>query len=564
MKHPNLARLWHSARHYTAAQVSRRVVSRLRGGVLRGARRLLPALDRRYRLDPAPKVEYHAERVRIATTRTYVIERDAQPLAAELLGAKVSLAPPVDWQGQREPLAGSHLRRFHLHYMDYVAELDDADFVALVLDWIARNRPHCGRSDAFASYCISIRVVTWLEQLRVRALRLDAQHVAAIEASIAEQTEYLYRHLERDIGGNHLLRNLHALLWVASRMPGSRPDAWRQRAEAVLEVELQRQFLADGMHFERSPFYHLQVYVDLLEISHLPIARPLQAQLAQTLDRVRIAAEWLLGPDGRVLRFSDGLFDDRSNDTVNSLITAGALSPGERTGAHILPDAAFAAWRSPRHSLFYDFGAIAPAHLPGHAHADTFNFAWYCDDKPMVVDPGVYEYESTERRQWSRSTAAHNCVAIEQADQADVYGSFRVGRRNRVDVDKIEATESLLHVTATHDGYRSRHGIAHRRILEVDRNRVRIEDVLRGRVRQEATGSLLLHPDCTVEKQSATGFVLTHGAARAQLSSELPLEVRADRYFPALYVEQKTLRLCYDFPGELNRNELIFTPLKLP
>src|SRR5690625_6877658 len=42
---------------------------------------------------------------------------------------------------------------------------------------------------------------------------------------------------------------------------------------------------------------------------------------------------------------------------------------------------------------------------------------------------GVYQYQPGEMRRYVRSTAAHNTVAVAGAEQSEVWGEFRVGRR---------------------------------------------------------------------------------------------------------------------------------------
>ena len=126
-------------------------------------------------------------------------------------------------------------------------------------------------------------------------------------------------------------------------------------------------------------------------------------------------------------------------------------------------------------TLFIDIGQIGPDYIPGHAHADTFNFELYLNNKPIIVDPGVSTYEKGKRRDWERSTSAHNTVTVSGMNSSEVWSSFRVGNRARCKV--LNESESC--VVAEHDGYKTL-GIIHRRKFELINDVVYLHDVLIG------------------------------------------------------------------------------------
>ena len=73
--------------------------------------------------------------------------------------------------------------------------------------------------------------------------------------SLEQQLDFLASHLEVDIGGNHLVRNIRALLWAGRFFSGPAASRWQQRGRALLAQELDAQILADGFHFEVSAAY---------------------------------------------------------------------------------------------------------------------------------------------------------------------------------------------------------------------------------------------------------------------------------------------------------------------
>lgn len=563
MKAARIVRLWHSARHYQARQICRRLFSLGRRRVLSAAARMAPGIDRRYRSNEIPLLRSRKMPRRLRRTPTSRLHFVDGKAHVELLGASVALEPAVDWRGRGETLATSHLRRFHLHYMDYLSAADDQLFLSLVRDWIRSNRPFLRdqRTDGFASYCVSIRVVSWLEELHKRRDSLAQNAIDDILASLVEQVEYLYHHLERDIGGNHLIRNLHCLMWASAVLTHPYASRWRRRAERILSVELRRQFLDDGMHLERCPYYHLHVLMDLWEIAQTDPSAQLSAELKHTIDQASSAASAVITPDRNILRFSDGLFDDGDNTTVDSLDRAGLLAREHQSGARVLTDSSMARFCSNAQSFFYDFGTIEPAYLPGHAHADTFNLVWYVGSVALIVDPGVYEYEATRWREWSRSTAAHNCLTIATENQADVYGSFRVGRRHRVTIHNMAVRPDSLELEASHDGYLATHGAIHRRRVRVENQRVTITDTVSRERRGTARASLLLHPECRLERESSSRVRIMRDGNAGYVTCTEPLIALESTYFPRVGELQPAIRLAAELGTERDTSVLELLPV---
>ena len=95
----------------------------------------------------------------------------------------------------------------------------------------------------------------------------DGTARAAIE-SLAAQLIFLEANLETDIGGNHLIKNIKALIWASAFFQGPDAARWRKLGLDLLARELTAQILTDGVHYERSPSYHCQRLADLLECRH--------------------------------------------------------------------------------------------------------------------------------------------------------------------------------------------------------------------------------------------------------------------------------------------------------
>ena len=224
--------------------------------------------------------------------RVNALAKTEDGLALTFLGRELVMpGAGVDWTRPGDG-DSDQLWRMNLHYMEYLEAASDADFADVVRDWIRANlpaRPKAWR-DSWNSYALSIRVVVLMQQMAARGQSFDDIH-----RSIAQQLYFLEHNLETDLGGNHLIKNIKALIWASAYFDGRDAERWRRIGLRLLTRELDCQILPDGMHCERSPSYHSQVFADLLECRHALGADPLGGKLDCALHRMAAAAPtWLI------------------------------------------------------------------------------------------------------------------------------------------------------------------------------------------------------------------------------------------------------------------------------
>lgn len=479
--------------------------------------------------------------------RTGLARRTDAGWAFRFLGREVRTDGGIDWRAPG-PGAGDQLWRMNLHYMEYLEEAEDADLAAAIERWIEANPPYAPGStgDAWNAYALSLRTLVWMQQLARRDL--PAAVALTAERSLAAQLLYLERHLETDVGGNHLIKNAKALLWASAFFAGPAAARWRETGLALLERELPRQILADGMHFERSPSYHCQVFADLLEIRHALGADPLGGALDRALGGMARAAADLAHPDGRVAQFGDaGLsmaYPPGACLAAHAALFGDAPAP---RAVFAFADAGYYGVRQGGDAAIVDAGRIAPPELPAHGHGDIGSFEWSLAGRRIVIDQGVFEYVSGPKRQASRTAASHNTLWIEGSDQAEFFGAFRCGRQARAEPIEYEPAPGGFRLAVRHDGFRRLSGgPLHERRFEVGPRRIRIEDRLHGGAGGTARIGLLLHPSAAVQQIETGQWRITCGNAAALVRASAALRAEPAVWWPDMGIELPTSRLVIE------------------
>lgn len=494
-----------TTRHLPPGQIA----SRARLALLRKARQLRGA-----RFEPPARAEVVAHQPLWSGLEGARQHSDAAKRIAEAeeiaRGRFEFLALAFEYDGEpdwAEPRA-SALWRYHLHYFDYVLALalagDYRTFRRLAMSWLERSRPL--RGDAWHPYPVSLRVVNWCHALSAfsRELAEDAAFRDELARAIAGQAEFVYRNLETDVRGNHLLENLRALIWAGIVFGNER---WLARGLRMLEVEVAEQVLEDGCHFERAPGYHLVVLRDVFEI-RLFLAR--NREVPRWLDdAVARMAEFLvriIGPNDRLPLFKDTVLSEefRPRDVLMAdsfyltLVDAPPPTSAKPRAMAALQPGGYVIVRDDRHFLVADYGKPCPDYLPAHAHADMFSFELTIDGAPCIVDSGVYAYQGEWRPRF-RATAAHNTVEVAGENQSEVWGSFRVARRARPRNVRAFEENGAFVVQGEHDGYeRLSPKVTHRRTMLWREGVLLIVDQLFGSGEVNATSRIHFHPDAEV------------------------------------------------------------------
>jgi uncharacterized heparinase superfamily protein len=414
----------------------------------------------------------------------------------------------LGWPPQWDPAEASKLWVYNLHYFEWLWALEYPEAKQAVADWLERGSS--AARGAWEPYPLSLRVMNWCALFWQRwrpQLEQDLEFRQKLWQSLYLQLEWLPKHLESHLLGNHLLENAAALALVGAAFSGADAARWFLAGERLLRQQLPVQMLTDGMHFERSPMYHVRATFLLLLLTGTG-SRRLATLIEPFLERALDAMAAMLHPDGDIALFNDSAFG--INCAPDRLLRfAEALGFRTRAETHAgqwsLPAAGYYGCRSPHSvSIICDAGAIGPDYLPGHAHGDIFSFELSCGAARIIVDSGVYDYLPSDMRRYCRSTAAHNTVAIDNQDQCEFWQAFRVARRGRPHDVQWQPLPGGFRLRGWHDGYcRLPAHPVHRRQFTYDRSGVlMVRDKVDARASVQAVSRIHLHPDCELVRVS--------------------------------------------------------------
>ena len=338
---------------------------------------------------------------------------------------------------------------------------------------------------ALDPYPIALRSINWVKFFCKYPECATKERVDALYS----QVKLLEKKLEYHLLGNHLLEDAFAMYiaYASFRIQ----DSGFKKARKLLLEQLEEQVLPDGAHYEQSPMYHcilLDRLLDCINIVKGSLREKSDKNLQENTSKSRIIelknyltsdllvltsfAERMLGHLESVV-WKDGTIP-MLNDSAEGIAPTPeqlfdyAKRLGLEWKAIPMKECGYRKMVAGRYEAIVDVGNITATYQPGHTHADTLNYELRIDGKPVVVDCGISTYNKTERRQYERSTAAHNCVVVDGKDSSEVWGGFRVARRATVSGFRFQDSS----IEAEHDGF----GRPCKRRFEMSENGFTVED----------------------------------------------------------------------------------------
>lgn len=409
---------------------------------------------------------------------------ESEGLVFTFLNQKKTFGDTIDWNIKDH----GKLWTYNLNYFDFlnqqkISKEEGINLIDLFLDNLDFIK------DGLEPYPVSLRLINWIKFISKHRI-----HSNKYDDAIYSHALHLSKKLEYHLLGNHLLENGFALLFAAIYL--SENDLYK-KAKQILITELNEQILKDGAHFELSPMYHAIILSRVLDSINALQSNYSDNEFLMYLElKASEMLGWMNQLSGKRTNFP--LLNDAAikiapsktqlNDYAKVLKIKSKQIPLSESGYRVI--------EKNKYSMIIDVGNIGPDYIPGHAHADTFNFLVYHDDKPIIIEAGTSTYNVGSIRNFERSTSAHNTVSVDDKNSSEVWSSFRVAKRAKITL----LQEGNNQIKARHDGYKSL-GITHERTFQFGENEIIITDNIIGLKQNKCKAFIHLHPDMEVRIQ---------------------------------------------------------------
>lgn len=423
----------------------------------------------------------------------FALKKDT--ITIRLLNREKNFQSRIDWSFNEY----GRLWNYNLQYADFLRQEDltvsiREEFVLDLFNWLysgkLRQEP----------YPASLRIMNI-----TRFLCENFEFVQKKEAlldGLYSELYFLSKNLEYHLLANHLLENGFALLMGGTYL---NEETWIKLGKNILEEQLNEQILNDGAHFERSMMYHQLILFRILEtIRYLDEESDLRKNLKELAPKMLSWSKAMTFSDNSAAHFNDSV-GENTYLTPHLISLANAIDVNTDLQLQ-LSDSGFRKFSSIGAELIMDVESIKPEYQPGHAHADSLSFIMHLNGKPFIVDPAVSTYHTGERRNWERATQAHNTITVNEENSADVWSSFRVGRRPVVKI--LNESKKCLTAEAL---YQTNTGIkvGHKRTISFGNSNISITDDVN--CRGQATGRFYFAPERVIKKITDTTIEFSDG-----------------------------------------------------
>lgn len=300
------------------------------------------------------------------------------------------------------------------------------------------------------------------------------------DREIRKQLTYNYHYLSNHLSfyssaNNHLTAELMGLNTIAAYFKVSQDE--KQKWKKLLEIQIQKQVLTDGVHMERCTHYHSEVVEQFL-ITKLYIEADNNTFTVQSDEKIKQMFSFLSHTQ---YAGSETIFGDNDEGTVifpywqkdfsiysSQLATANYWweTPYKNTGKidfrnyllfgdafctkansttekdTLFKNAGYGFWydHEKKIKFSFDVGNIGDDLLAAHGHSDIFHYNLMINGIDFLIDSGTYQYHTKDIfwRNYFKGISAHNTLSVNQKCHAQNNGRMSWVKRPEVFIEAQE------------------------------------------------------------------------------------------------------------------------------
>ncbi|OYX82597.1 MAG: heparinase [Flavobacteriales bacterium 32-34-25] len=315
------------------------------------------------------------------------------------------------------------------------------EWIFQVRDWIKKNKQGAYPDDkdfAWKAFVVSFRLNHWSAYFNmfINSPHFTPAFLMEFLNSYHEQANFVITNYT-DIGNHRLYEALH-LMYAGSSFPEMKEaTSWRKSGIVILNEEINKQLLPDGVQFELSPSYHIgtiKIFLDALQIAQLNSAeKEFPESYHNLVEKMVLAIGNYSFPDYTFPLYGNAFLTNKElmlknyklwakvfpeNKVIQYYATDGASGKKPDYLSGRLPNAGFYAFRNgwDMKATVMQIKAGPPAEF--HAHPDNGNFVLWVKGRDFTPDSGSFIYanvgnQENSKRDWYRSTKAHQTLTID-------------------------------------------------------------------------------------------------------------------------------------------------------
>lgn len=315
------------------------------------------------------------------------------------------------------------------------------EWVFQVRDCIKKNKEGAYPDDkdfAWKAFVVSFRLNHWSAYFNmfINSPHFTPAFLMEFLNSYNEQANFVMNNYT-DIGNHKLYEALH-MMYAGSSFPEMKEARnWRKGGIVILNEEIKKQILPDGVQFELSPSYHIgtiKIFLDALQIAQLNGAeKEFPESYRNLVEKMILAVGNYSFPDYTFPLYGNAFITNKElmlknyqlwtkvfpeNKTIQYYATDGKQGKKPDYFSNNLPNAGFYTFRNG-----WDMKATVMQIKTGpsaefHAHPDNGNFVLWVKGRDFTPDSGSFIYanvgnQENAKRDRYRSTKAHQTLTID-------------------------------------------------------------------------------------------------------------------------------------------------------
>lgn len=325
------------------------------------------------------------------------------------------------------------LVQYNIHYLDFnfiISIYGETNFNVGIEEWISNN--YRLPKSAFDPYVISLRIVNLIYYLNHNLIKNNE----TLNSIIYCQIIFLKKNIEYHLEGNHLISNFKCLVFGGFYFNDANLINFSLKN---FILQLDKQVLNDGSHYEISPGYQLNIIKDILEVIDLTENNKNIFKNDHYLSKLREYSEKLFMNSFQIMNnlktppYFNDTNDNTSIDFKDLFLGYKKSFNSKYYSDFINYNNSSLSYQLLKNNFFYaicDVGIFGSDIQPGHAHSDNLSFELFnLDGKKIISNLGTLHYEKNICRHYQRSSKAHNTISVLDKEQIGIWDSFRVGRR---------------------------------------------------------------------------------------------------------------------------------------